>query len=387
MKDRILLVDDDSNILNGYKRALHKKFSIVVALGGNAALEIISNNDPFAVVVSDMRMPGMDGIQFLTKVKGKAPDTTRIMLTGNSDQDTAVNAVNEGNIFRFLCKPCTDEILERTLVAGIEQYQLKTAEKELLEKTVRGSIDILTELISILNPELFERTIKVKELMKIMASYLQIPKSWEMEVASMLSPIGYLGVPTEILNKLHNKDVLSDKEKDVLNSVPELGRDLVRNIPRLESISNIILFQNKRFDGSGFPKNPISGTQIPFGGRLLKILSDLIEIENNGTPRKAAFQQLHSRKNWYDPEILKKVSLCFLNSEDQSEMGQIKLVSVDFKDLEPGNLLMSDIETEDGTLLLTAGNRVSHVKLVRLKNYKKMFGIKEPIQIETQIKD
>lgn len=250
MKDRILLVDDDSNILNGYKRALHKKFSIVVALGGNAALEIISNNDPFAVVVSDMRMPGMDGIQFLTKVKGKAPDTTRIMLTGNSDQDTAVNAVNEGNIFRFLCKPCTDEILERTLVAGIEQYQLKTAEKELLEKTVRGSIDILTELISILNPELFERTIKVKELMKIMASYLQIPKSWEMEVASMLSPIGYLGVPTEILNKLHNKDVLSDKEKDVLNSVPELGRDLVRNIPRLESISNIILFQNKRFDGS-----------------------------------------------------------------------------------------------------------------------------------------
>src|ERR1700733_8122058 len=102
MSNRILCVDDDINILEGYQRALRKEFDITTAPGGEEALVKIRDEGPFAVVVSDMRMPGMDGIQLLTRIKQVAPESVRIMLTGNADQQTAMNAVNEGNIFRFL---------------------------------------------------------------------------------------------------------------------------------------------------------------------------------------------------------------------------------------------------------------------------------------------
>ncbi|MFH1417727.1 MAG: response regulator, partial [Planctomycetota bacterium] len=136
MSKKILCVDDDPNILNAYRRGLRRLFEIETAEGGAEGLEAIASQGPFAVVVSDMRMPGMDGIQFLTAVKKRAPESVRIMLTGNADQQTAMDAVNEGSIFRFLTKPCPPEHLAKALTAGIEQYRLITAEKELLGKTL-----------------------------------------------------------------------------------------------------------------------------------------------------------------------------------------------------------------------------------------------------------
>src|SRR5215475_6428441 len=102
MAEKILLVDDDKNVLDGYRRILGREFVLETAIGGPAALRMVEEHGPFAVVVSDMRMPGMDGVQLLQKVKVLAPNTVRVMLTGNSDMDTAINAINEGNIFRFL---------------------------------------------------------------------------------------------------------------------------------------------------------------------------------------------------------------------------------------------------------------------------------------------
>src|SRR5579862_9816129 len=102
MAEKILLVDDDSNVLSGYRRILSREFQIETALGGEPALKLVLENGPYAVVVSDMRMPGMDGIQLLSKVKSESPNTIRVMLTGNADLDTAIEAINEGAIFRFL---------------------------------------------------------------------------------------------------------------------------------------------------------------------------------------------------------------------------------------------------------------------------------------------
>jgi len=144
MNNRVLLVDDDPNILEGYKRSLRKKFDVTTALEGHAALEVISRKDTFATIVSDMAMPSMNGIQFLSRVKEISPDSVRIMLTGNADLNIAISAINEGNIFRFLTKPCPEDLFIKTLEAGIEQYRLITAERELLEKTLNGSINVLS---------------------------------------------------------------------------------------------------------------------------------------------------------------------------------------------------------------------------------------------------
>src|SRR5437868_6956083 len=131
MAERILLVDDDPNLLDGYRRSLSREFLMETALGSQLALKLIAENGPYAVVVSDMRMPGMDGVQFLSKLKAQAPDTVRVMLTGNADMDTAINAINEGSIFRFLNKPCSKETMGKTLTAALLQYRLVTAEKQL----------------------------------------------------------------------------------------------------------------------------------------------------------------------------------------------------------------------------------------------------------------
>jgi len=152
MSEKILLVDDDANILDGYRRSLSREFLMETAMGGPQALKLVTGNGPYAVVVSDMRMPGMDGIQLLSRIKAHSPDTVRIILTGNADMDVAVHAINEGNIFRFLNKPCDKEQMAKTLTAALLQYRLVTAERHLLEQTLSGTIQVLTDVLSLVIP-------------------------------------------------------------------------------------------------------------------------------------------------------------------------------------------------------------------------------------------
>src|SRR5208283_5528581 len=132
MPAKILFVDDDPDILAGFQRQLRKTFTVETALGGEQGLKAVSEQGPFSVIVSDLRMPGMDGIRFLSCVREAAPDSVRLMLTGNADLQAAIGAVNEGHIFRFLTKPCNPQTLSNAITAGIRQYQLICAERELL---------------------------------------------------------------------------------------------------------------------------------------------------------------------------------------------------------------------------------------------------------------
>ncbi|HKF01219.1 MAG TPA: response regulator [Candidatus Sulfotelmatobacter sp.] len=157
MPELILLVDDDRQILDGYRRSLRGEFLMDTVLSGQEALNLIESKGPYAVVISDMRMPGMDGIEFLRRVKSTAPDTVRIMLTGNADTETAIEAINEGSIFRFLIKPCSKEIIARTITAALVQHRLITAEKQLLEQTLSGCLQVLSEVLSLVNPAAFSR--------------------------------------------------------------------------------------------------------------------------------------------------------------------------------------------------------------------------------------
>lgn len=387
MKTRILIVDDDSNILDGYKRHLRMHFDVDSAPSGEAALERLDRRNPYAVVVSDMSMPGMGGIQFLARVKEAAPETVRIMLTGYASQNTAIEAVNEGNIFRFLTKPCPPDVLVKTLNAGVEQFRLITAERELLEKTLSGSIKVLMEILSILDPDLFGRVLRLKELVQTLARALNVPSSWDIESAALLSRIGHVGIPPEVSAKSRKGEAMSHDEKEMLARVPEMGRHLLSNIPRLETVSRIVLYQDKRFDGSGFPSDSVAGDKIPLGARILKPLADLLEIESDGTSRGMAFKQLLSRKGWYDPDVVQKISQCLLDEKDQEIIKGRDFISIPFEELRPGHVLVSNVETSEGMLLLAAGRKLSLAHLERLRNYAKLSAIKEPIQVEDSVSD
>lgn len=135
MNEKILIVDDDPHILQGYQRSLRKRFKLDTALGGLEILEKVEKDGPYAIVVSDMRMPGMDGLQLLSRLKEVEPDTIRIMLTGNADQKTAVDAVNKGDVFKFLTKPCSVETMASTLELGLDQYGRILGNRSILEQS------------------------------------------------------------------------------------------------------------------------------------------------------------------------------------------------------------------------------------------------------------
>lgn len=144
MLEKILLVDDEQRVLHGYMRSLRRKYRLDIASSGAEALKMIEHNGPYAVVVSDMRMPGMNGLELLTAIKEKQPDTVRIMLTGNADQKTAVDAVNKGEVFKFLTKPCSNEVMAEALESGLSNYRMTIEHREVLEQSVI-EVQLLTE--------------------------------------------------------------------------------------------------------------------------------------------------------------------------------------------------------------------------------------------------
>ena len=156
-----MFVDDEPNVLQSIRRNLRKQFKLDTAEGGEAALQKLGEDGGFAVIVSDMRMPGMNGVELLSQAKQRWPETVRVMLTGNADMGTAVQAINEGQIFRFLSKPCSKEALLKALKAAVRQHRLVVAETQILEETLRGSIKLVTDILSLVSPMAFGRASRV----------------------------------------------------------------------------------------------------------------------------------------------------------------------------------------------------------------------------------
>jgi response regulator RpfG family c-di-GMP phosphodiesterase len=240
MADKILLVDDDNSILEGYRRSLSREFSMDTALGGAHALKLATDNGPYAVVVSDMRMPGMDGIQLLSKIKALSPDTIRVMLTGNADMDTAINAINEGSIFRFLNKPCSKEDMAKTLTGALVQYRLVTAEKQLLEQTLSGSMQVLTEVLSLVNPAAFSRAERARRYIHHIVVAMNLGDPGQYEIAAMMSQLGCVTLAPETVEAVFKGEPLTPTEQAQYDAHPHVAHELLSKIPRLEPIAWMI---------------------------------------------------------------------------------------------------------------------------------------------------
>ncbi len=375
MSARILCVDDEQNVLDAYQRGLRKQFQIETALGGEQAIGMLDAQNPYAVIVSDMRMPGMDGVQFLASVRKRAGETVRMMLTGNADQQTAIEAVNEGNIFRFLTKPCPPDTLAKALTAGIEQYRLVTAEKELLGKTLRGSIKVLNDVLSLTNPTAFGHASRSRRLVGQLCKELNVERAWEVEVAAMLSQIGCVTIPPDTLDKVYHRKTLTPVESEMFESHPAAGRDLVVNIPRLEGVAEIIAYQQKRFDGTGTPSDSVAGAEIPLGARLLKVALDYDALKWTGLTEIDVTIELRQRSGWYDTKILKALE-AVIGFEEAFEIQEVKI-----RDLTTSMTLADDVTTEDGAMLVGKGQDVTSSLCQRLKNFARKRKVNEPIRV------
>lgn len=381
MSEKILFVDDDPNLLAACERNLRRRFQLETAEGGEAALEKIAASGPYAVVVSDMQMPRMDGVQFLSTVKERAPGAVRIMLTGNANLELAIKVVNEGNIFRFLTKPCPTDVLAKALEDALAQYRLVTAEKELLNKTLSGSIKLLTDILALFDTQSFGRTESLRDVIAGVTDRLGVNNAWEIHLAIMLSPIGCVTIPPETLLKARAGQVLSKVEEQMIARVPETAARLLTNIPRLEGVARIVRYQHKRFDGTGTPPDAVAGEAIPLGARLMRILVDMLQLQKTGQSRLQALDEMSGRQGWYDPALLATVRTRFGGTTAAAAPARPN-ISIAVKDLTPGMVLHADVWTKDGIMILSAGHPINEMTLEKIQNFERISGIREPIFVQ-----
>jgi len=361
MAEKILLVDDDNNILDGYRRSLSREFVMETALGGQQALKLVTENGPYAVVVSDMRMPGMDGIELLSKIKTHSPDTIRVMLTGNADIDTAVSAINEGSIFRFLAKPCGKEMMAKTLTAALVQHRLVTAERQLLEETLSRSIQVLTEVLSLVNPAAFSRAERARRYIHHIVTSMNLPNVWQYEVAAMMSQLGCVTLPSETIEAVYKGEKLSANEQAQYDAHPSVAYDLLSKIPRLEPIARMIEHQNRPLpdarDTDPEMRDMRQGTEI------LKLTLDYEKLIHKGISRTEAVHTLSRQYKHLKQEFFQALVELDPNSEE-SEIRQCRVGA-----LATGMIIQQEVRTLEGELLVSKGQAVTAPLLSKLKNF------------------
>jgi len=379
VNDKVLFVDDEENILQAYRRILRNRFSFHSALSGVEALEILNTQGPFAVVISDYRMPRMDGITFLSTVNQLFPDTVRMMLTGYADLETAMYAVNLGYIFRFMTKPCKPEALTSAVEAGLKQFQLINVERELLEKTLSSSIKVLIEILSLVNPVAFSRSLRLQQYVRHIVKEMNIRDSWQYEVAALLSQIGCVTLPPEILEKSLLNMMLSHQELKMLNDHPRIGAELLAKIPRLEEIAGMIAAQNdtckgKRIEG----EKPAEGESIAFGGDILRVAVEFDQLMMRKFRVRDALAELRRENLNCNPNVVNALSTIRTDAEDK------RTISIYLRELKPGMILQDHIRASNtGMLLATKGQQVTPIMLERLNAFARTVGIDEPFYVTT----
>jgi len=352
MTNKILVVDDEPTVLKLLHSQISKRFEVTTAENGEEALQILKREGPFAVILSDMRMPGMNGVELLGKVKETYPDTVRMVLTGFTDQDTAVEAVNVGNIFRFLTKPCPSSELIAALELGEKHYQLITREKDLLKKTLKGSILVLSELLSISNPLAFGSTMRCKVYVTKIASKLKLPDLWQYEIAALLSHIGCITIPHNILTKIYYNHPLDDDEKKLYAKHPARGAKLIEKIPRLEDVTRMVALQRKRFDRYDADIINRESVEVLLGAQILKTVTDLDLYMFHGSSRKEALALLQKDEGAHNPQVVRLLEAIEVNNKEH-------IVTLDVKDLAVGMVVAEDVAADSGEIIISRGQPVS----------------------------
>lgn len=355
MKHKILFVDDEVHILNAFRASLRKEYHVSIAVGAEEGLAALAEDGPFAVVVSDLKMPDMDGIQFLAAVQARFPDTIRIMLTGFADLDAAIAAVNTGQIFRFLTKPCPPEIMQQVLQAATRQYALEQAEKELLKGTVRGSIKILTDVLSLLKPDVFGRSERAKRLAVAMGEKLQVKNLLQLEMAALLSQLGCVTLDDALLDKVAQGQDLSPEEQAAYEAHPAVAAGLLMNIPRMGRVAEIIRHQHSR---------PSDTPEMLMESRLLRLCLDYDALLQAPMDGAKALEVLREQEGTYDLSLLEVLATLESDEDDPYVRREVAVWQ-----LAVGMILDEPLHDDDGTHIMPRGTELTDAAFLRLQNF------------------
>jgi response regulator RpfG family c-di-GMP phosphodiesterase len=379
MSERVLFVDDEPQVLDGIQRSLHKQVDLRTAPSAAEGLVLLREAGPFALVISDLRMPVTNGAQFLASVREQAPDTVRMILSGQADLQATIAAVNEGHIYRFLSKPCPSEQLLAAVEDGLKQHRLLTAEKVLLEQTLSGAVRMLIEILGMVSPAASSRALRLQQYTVKLSTALQLAEQWEWGLAAFVSQIGCVALPKDILSKVEAGQALTDEERHLYESHPEVAGKLLAAIPRLENVAAIVTAQFGTLSFAGKPADIRQWDVRGIGQLLLRTAIEFDRLMARGSTREAAAESLRSSKLGLPGSILQALlSLSVANQE--RVVRQIRL-----KDLSPGMILDEDLVSPKGIRLVPAGQEVTRTLMVRLTSIAGGVGVAEPFRVQVPI--
>lgn len=373
MRSTILVVDDEPNVLEGLSLHLLRKYNVVTATSGPEALAALSEEPRISVIVSDLRMPEMDGAQFLGRAREVVPDSVRILLTGHADVDGAMRAINEGGVFKVLTKPCPPGQLLNTIAAAEHHYQVVEADRIMLEQTMAGAIRALTDVLGHTNPASYRRAALIKRTASDIAAALDINPRWPVEVAAALSQLGFLTVPGETVERLFAGGELSEAERSKIGRVPAINEQLLARIPRLEPVRALLNslsrpYRKPQSETPGGSRDPIDRAS-----QVVRVAVDFEALMGAGDHAALAVDTMRSR-DCYDPAVLDALE----SVRGRGHGFEIRMLRVGA--LKPGMIFADDVKLSNGALLVTRGFEITPSFLDRAQHMRDG-AVREPIRV------
>ncbi|MFF5077059.1 response regulator [Actinoplanes sp. NPDC000266] len=362
----VLLVDDESTILETLALQLRRDHTVLVAESGAEALRLLAENGPVAAVISDLRMPEMDGVELLRRIQVEYPDTTRVLHTAQSDLNSAIAAINDGGVYRYLAKPVRTDELRSTVREAVELHGRSTADRQLLDKTLKSSLEALFGCLELASPLAFARGGRIRTLVGELCHGMQLDSLWEIEVAAMASQLGAVTLPPSVLAKLDKGMPCTSEEQVMIDHMPEVAVQLLKNIPMLEDVIQIVLGL-----GTRPPRNP--SPLVEAAVAVVRTAIDYETLESRGLEVDSAIAVLECREDSAMPVLAALRQLKGVVHVAEKVRG-LRVV-----DLEVNMRVAEDIVAVNGLVLIGRGMLVTELLLDRLTNFARTIEIVEPV--------
>ena len=410
----LLVVDDDEMMLVVVRQTLELEgYQIVTAANGEEALAI-ARQQTFSVIISDQRMPGLSGLDFLAQIKEIQPDTTRILLTAVLELDTVIDAINKGEIYRFVVKPWLREELLVTVHNAVQRYQLIGRNRELqattlamneklvrlnqelaaqvarveqqnqqlddlnraLKQNLERSVELCLNTMETFYPTLGSQARRVHGLCQAMAQELRLsPEQRQvLEISAWLHDIGLVGVPRHLIKLWEQTpETLTEAERALVEQHPLLGQELAGFVHHLQAVGTTIRAHHELFNGSGFPDR-LAGEQIPWLSRLLAVA--VAYNEGSGVTEASVERVRQGSGSAFDPEAVRAFLKCLPRASIPRRQRLVML-----SELTPGMILAKGIYTANGLLLIPDGQRLTEPYIHKLENHNRINPITQAFMV------
>ncbi len=336
---RVLLVDDDPMLLNAFRRQLRGIYELETATSPGIGLDLLKKTDAFQVVVSDMQMPMMNGLEFLRECRKVSPNTIRVMLTGNADQATVINAINDGEVFRFLLKPCESATLIKTLADSIREFQALAAERDAATDAQCSALKLITDIVNSVRPETYQHSMEARKLASEIAREMQLSNFREVELGAMLSYFGSISVPQPLFQRYLDNQSLTARELAEVERFVEFSRRMIDSFVGFDNAERLIACQLHA-----------PNVTTPVGARVIRVTNDFLRISRT-KERLEAVSQLRSQTATYDADVIKALENVLSK--------RFKEVEVAVSELKPGFILLQALRSNDGLTLIESSRRLT----------------------------